>query len=50
MCEDVIVRLKGIKALLYYVSEVDVEVIDSGYGLMMLSIELDKCIKELEEL
>jgi len=49
MQEEVLVRLKGIKALLYCVSEVECEVFDMGYGLMLLSEEMEECIKQLEE-
>ena len=49
MHEEVIVRLKGIKALLYCASEVECEVFDMGYGLMLLSQEMEECIKQLEE-
>lgn len=49
MHEKVLIRLKGIKALLYCVSEVECEVFDIGYGLMFLTQEIEKCIKQLEE-
>ena len=49
MHEEVLIKLKGIKALLYCVSEVDSHVFDIGYGLMLLSDEMESCIKQLEE-
>lgn len=50
MREETIVKLKGIKALLYCVSEVQSEVFDMEYGLMLLSEEMEECIKKLEEI
>ena len=46
--EDIIIKLKSIKALLFCVSQVDSEVKDVDYGLMLLCNELESCIKELE--
>lgn len=47
--EDVVFKLRGIKALLYYISEVDSQVEDADFGLMLLCEELEKCIEKLEE-
>ncbi len=49
MHEEVLVKLKGIKALLYCVSEVECEVFDMGYGLMLLTQEMEECIDQLEK-
>ncbi len=47
--EDVVFKLRGIKALLYYMSEVDELVVDSDFGLMLLCEELEECIEKLNE-
>ena len=50
MHEEVLFKLKGIKALLYCASEMEgQEVFDMGYGLMLLSREVEDCIEQLEE-
>lgn len=49
MYDEVAVKLKGIKALLYCASEVQCEIADMGYGLMLLCDELQECISVLEE-
>ena len=47
--EDVVFKLRGIKSLLYYVSEVDDQVEDADFGLMLLCEELEDCIEKLNE-
>ena len=47
--EDVVFKLRGIKSLLYYISEVDDQVEDADFGLMLLCEELEDCIEKLNE-
>lgn len=47
--EDVVFKLRGIKSLLYYMSEVDEQVEDSDFGLMLLCEEMEDCIEKLNE-
>lgn len=47
--EDVVFKLRGIKSLLYYMSEVDEQVEDADFGLMLLCEELEECIENLNE-
>ena len=47
--EDVVFKLRGIKSLLYYMSEVDEQVEDSDFGLMLLCEEMEDCIVKLNE-
>lgn len=44
----VIAKLKGIKAVLYSMAEVDVDIIDQEYIYILLGHVLDDCIKYLE--
>lgn len=48
--EQVINRMRGIKAMLCYISEVSGQIEDSEYLYLILISELGKCIAELEEL
>lgn len=45
--DDVIAKLKGIKALVYCLYNPDEEVEDIEYACMLLSQELDDCIQAL---
>lgn len=50
--DEIILRLKGVSALLVAISEVDETVIitDIGIGVKMIDTELKKCIREMEKI
>ena len=48
--EDVVFKLRGIKSLLYHMSEVDGQVADADFGLMLLCEEMEECIEKLNEI
>lgn len=47
--EDVASKLRGIKALLHYISEVKGDVADSEFAFTLMAEEIEECIEKLEE-
>lgn len=48
--DEIFVKLRAIKALLFYISEVESKVPDGEYALMFLSEQINECIEKLEEM
>lgn len=46
--EKVIDKLRGVKSILYHISEINGDIEDRAYALMLLAEEIDYCIEELK--
>ena len=46
--EKVVEKLRGVKSILYHISEINGNIEDRPYALMLLAEEIDSCIEELE--
>lgn len=46
--EKLIDKLRGIRSILYHISEIDGNIEDRAYALILLAEEIESCITELE--
>lgn len=47
--EDVASKLRGVKAMLHYISEVKGNIADSEFAFSLMAEEIEECIEELEK-